>query len=179
MNIFESLENLNVSEECFDDIIGLVEEELEKVGFKGYKGPIMGEPNTDRAKHYRRFSRPKDRDKAESIVKKAEALDNKLERQMKADKESDNSKVKGEAERREESLKNAESMAYSPYRAGQGRLYDKTAVLRFRRPEYNHYKDIGTKAIKGHYFDNTHNLKEDPGAKLYRIGKKIEQHKNK
>lgn len=28
MNIFESLENLNVSEECFDDIIGIVEELL-------------------------------------------------------------------------------------------------------------------------------------------------------
>ena len=26
MNIFESLENLNVSEECFDDIINIVEE---------------------------------------------------------------------------------------------------------------------------------------------------------
>lgn len=26
MNIFESLENLNVSEECFDEIMGLVEE---------------------------------------------------------------------------------------------------------------------------------------------------------
>ena len=26
MNIFESLENLNVSEECFDEIVGLVEE---------------------------------------------------------------------------------------------------------------------------------------------------------
>ena len=28
MNIFESLENLNVSEECFDDILGIVEELL-------------------------------------------------------------------------------------------------------------------------------------------------------
>ena len=28
MNIFENLENLNVSEECFDDIIGIVEEIL-------------------------------------------------------------------------------------------------------------------------------------------------------
>ena len=28
MNIFESLENLNVSEECFDDIMGIVEELL-------------------------------------------------------------------------------------------------------------------------------------------------------
>ena len=30
MNIFESLENLNVSEECFEDIVGLVEAELKK-----------------------------------------------------------------------------------------------------------------------------------------------------
>ena len=26
MDIFESLENLNVSEECFEDIVGLVED---------------------------------------------------------------------------------------------------------------------------------------------------------
>lgn len=31
MNIFESLENLNVSEECFEDIIGLVEEYIHEV----------------------------------------------------------------------------------------------------------------------------------------------------
>ncbi len=31
MNIFESLENLNVSEECFDDIIGIVEEYINEV----------------------------------------------------------------------------------------------------------------------------------------------------
>ena len=30
MNIFESLENLNVSEECFDDIVGLVEDLVSK-----------------------------------------------------------------------------------------------------------------------------------------------------
>ena len=30
MNIFESLENLNVSEECFDDIINIVEELLDE-----------------------------------------------------------------------------------------------------------------------------------------------------
>ena len=31
MNIFESLENLNVSEECFDDIIGIVEEYINEL----------------------------------------------------------------------------------------------------------------------------------------------------
>ena len=30
MNIFESLENLNVSEECFEDIVSIVEEEIKK-----------------------------------------------------------------------------------------------------------------------------------------------------
>ena len=30
MNIFESLENLNVSEECFNDIVGLVEEYIQE-----------------------------------------------------------------------------------------------------------------------------------------------------
>ena len=33
MDIFESLENLNVSEECFNDIVGLVEEYLNEEGF--------------------------------------------------------------------------------------------------------------------------------------------------
>lgn len=31
MNIFESLENLNVSEECFEDIVGLVEEYINEM----------------------------------------------------------------------------------------------------------------------------------------------------
>lgn len=31
MDIFESLENLNVSEECFEDIVGLVEEYINEV----------------------------------------------------------------------------------------------------------------------------------------------------
>ena len=30
MSIFESLENLNVSERCFEDIVGLVEKQLKK-----------------------------------------------------------------------------------------------------------------------------------------------------
>lgn len=37
MNIFESLENLEVSEACFDEIIGLVEEEIEKKYRSGLK----------------------------------------------------------------------------------------------------------------------------------------------
>ena len=39
MNIFESLENLNVSEECFDEIMGIVEEyinELDKSTIRSY-----------------------------------------------------------------------------------------------------------------------------------------------
>jgi hypothetical protein len=34
MSIFESLENLNVSEECFDDIMGIVEEIINEVTSK-------------------------------------------------------------------------------------------------------------------------------------------------
>lgn len=34
MNIFESLENLSVSEECFDEIMGLVEEVINEVSDK-------------------------------------------------------------------------------------------------------------------------------------------------
>ena len=37
MSIFESLENLNVSEECFDDIIGIVEDMLNDKEWKLYK----------------------------------------------------------------------------------------------------------------------------------------------
>ena len=39
MDIFESLENLNVSEECFDEIIGLVEEYINEVSDDVAQGP--------------------------------------------------------------------------------------------------------------------------------------------
>ena len=42
MDIFESLENLNVSEECFDDIIGIVEEILNELYEKGYEAAPKG-----------------------------------------------------------------------------------------------------------------------------------------
>lgn len=37
MNIFESLENLNVSEECFNDIMSIVEEIINEVSVKRWK----------------------------------------------------------------------------------------------------------------------------------------------
>lgn len=37
MSIFESLENLNVSEECFDDIMDIVEDELTKRESQQYR----------------------------------------------------------------------------------------------------------------------------------------------
>ena len=37
MDIFESLENLNVSEECFDEIIGMIEESLYNTVRRAYK----------------------------------------------------------------------------------------------------------------------------------------------
>ena len=46
MNIFESLENLDVSEECFDDILGLVEELLNE-GSNLYNLVKRAEDNND------------------------------------------------------------------------------------------------------------------------------------
>lgn len=43
MNIFESLENLNVSEECFDDIVGLVEAIIDE----GHQSALMKKYGVD------------------------------------------------------------------------------------------------------------------------------------
>ena len=56
MSIFESLESLNVSEECFDDIMGIVEEIIDEVlvGPHKEKGATGEEVNVKRAlqKHF-------------------------------------------------------------------------------------------------------------------------------
>ena len=53
MDIFESLENLNVSEECFDDIMGIVEEilgeDIHSAIDKYYKGKRNKKDLHDRA----------------------------------------------------------------------------------------------------------------------------------
>jgi hypothetical protein len=53
MDIFESLENLNVSEECFDEIIGIVEELINE-DIKSYIVKKYGEPkfNKEDSRHY-------------------------------------------------------------------------------------------------------------------------------
>lgn len=43
MDIFESLENLNVSEECFDDIMGIVEEIIDEILVGDYKEKGAGD----------------------------------------------------------------------------------------------------------------------------------------
>lgn len=40
MSIFENLENLNISEECFDEIMGLVEEYINEVSDKTVEGAL-------------------------------------------------------------------------------------------------------------------------------------------
>ena len=56
MSIFESLESLNVSEECFDDIMGIVEEIIDEILVGDYKekGAGDGEVNIKRElqKHF-------------------------------------------------------------------------------------------------------------------------------
>lgn len=56
MSIFESLENLNVSEECFDEIMGIVEDMIDEVLVGDYKekGAGDGEVNVKRElqKHF-------------------------------------------------------------------------------------------------------------------------------
>ena len=164
MNIFESLENLNVSEECFDEIMGIVEEILGESKVLAYSHEQRAKNDASNAQYGRPSVHP--REKGDKIIAKARQLDKKLYDKMVTDLESSNSKVKGEAERRKESL----NTNYNGYRADK-QYSDKKQV----RPDYQHYKNIGTKAVKGHYFDNTHNLVEDPGKKLYRIGKSLEK----
>lgn len=54
MNIFESLENLPVSEECFDDIMGLVEEFINELDKETIKSFIKkrGEQKTEAEKKF-------------------------------------------------------------------------------------------------------------------------------
>lgn len=56
MSIFESLENLNVSEECFDDIMGIVEEIINELENKTvgsmYKKRQEAEKRADDKVHY-------------------------------------------------------------------------------------------------------------------------------
>lgn len=63
MNIFESLENLNVSEECFDEITGIVEEYINEVSSRKVKEYIKG--------------REKQSEKAYQEAKKADEIHDK------------------------------------------------------------------------------------------------------
>ena len=68
MSIFESLENLNVSEECFDDIMGIVEEILDetlaqyivKKHGKPEYDEKTGEPKNKAAELFKKASKNKD-----------------------------------------------------------------------------------------------------------------------
>ena len=54
MDIFESLENLNVSEECFDEIVGIVEEMLKDRMTVGQLNAVADKVQDNRAEQLKR-----------------------------------------------------------------------------------------------------------------------------
>ena len=72
MDIFESLENLNVSEECFDDIVSIVEEILsEEDDFEFFQNYMKKEREKDRKKLEKLKSEGKGDSEAARRIEKA------------------------------------------------------------------------------------------------------------
>ena len=104
MNILESLENLNVSEECFDEIMGIVEEiinELDKSTLKSY----IEKRDTEAKEAERALQQAKKEGTATRSM-----LDNYLKKVSKAQyaKEKGGQAIRYSAEARHRSKKNLE-----------------------------------------------------------------------
>lgn len=95
MDIFESLENLNVSEECFEDIVGLVEEYIQENVFTAID-KYSNKPKEEKWELSRKAWRNRD-----------EEMDSRLRRKIK-----DNLKAMGKDEEDEEAFNKASKAAY-------------------------------------------------------------------
>ena len=100
MSIFESLENLPVSEECLNDIMGIVEEIINEVSDRVYrigrnKAGDIGSAQEEAAKTAEGEDKEWAKDQAAKRNHQAAVLDDKYERQaaQRAEEEYEKSKV--------------------------------------------------------------------------------------
>ena len=97
MDIFESLENLPVSEECFDEIMGIVEEIINEVSDRigRNKAGDIGSAQEEAAKTAEGEDKEWAKDQAAKRNHQAAVLDDKYERQAakRAEEEYEKSKV--------------------------------------------------------------------------------------
>ena len=131
MNIFESLENLNVSEECFDEIMGIVEEYINEL-----KDPTVASAHNKRIENYRNALGAATANPSNSNLKNYMSASNKLAR---------NSRLSFNAFNRSGNTKNAQTV--SPTR--QQKISDEYKV------RYNQAKDASDSAVNS-YNDKLH-----------------------
>lgn len=177
MDIFESLESLNVSEECFDDIMGIVEELLNEddLDYK-YKKLVKKDDNSKRKNdllnYYDyhkgieyKYHSPGSEDKSNiqptlnqkikvqaekkglDGVKTRELRDKATEIQNKHD-ENSSSEERERAEKSREELRKPLEYSRVHYWSGSSR-HPETL------PDYQHAKKIARKALRGHTVDGT------------------------
>ena len=156
MNIFESLESLNVSEDCFNDIIEVVEEILSEE-FEDMEDRVDAlAPNN------------------KELQKKAANFEmNRIKNKRRVHLEG-TPKEKAEKKRRYESVKEIRRMAgLNPYRVERPNVGHPATSF----PDYQHVKKIAKDALKK-VNKNTCDIKfakKGDSEALYDLGKKIQR----
>ena len=167
MDIFESLENLNVSEECFDEIMGIVEEIIAETNDKKYREQTskyiydISRPDCYRErknkkddvnspdlhdlvlKHSEKNKLPYE--KHVELSNKAEQVKNKHEKNLSPEEKERAEKGRQELKDRNEGNSRVWwNNAYGDKHTGQHLL---------AQPDYQHIKKVARKALRGHTLD--------------------------
>ena len=184
MDIFESLENLNVSEECFDEIMGLVEETIDdhirkrketlskrkddRVNFQDYQDSIKykySSPGHEDPKNLAPTLSQKVSVQAEKKGmdwKKEWDLKDKAAKAQGENDENSSPEEKERAEKSREELRKPIDYTRAQYHADGGEF--KPVAL----PDYQRAKKVARKALRGHTVDGTATPeKEEWVAKAY------------
>ena len=160
MNIFESLENLEVSEECFDEIMGIVER---------YLGLNM----EDRALKYAPDNK--------ELQQKAYLYDReRVKEKERIDKEG-TPREKEQLNRYRKSVTNPDNQSWHKYRTERDYSHDV-----HNDPDYQHYKKIAREGLKKKVSGTKRNTQFMRDAKrgksynLYKLGSNLKnREKNK
>lgn len=149
MNIFESLENLEVSESCFDEIMGIVER-------------YLGVDMEDRARKYAPDNK--------ELQKKASLYDSeRVKERERIDKEG-TPKEKEQLNRYRESVTNPDNLSWRKYRSER----DYGVYNAHNEPDYQHYKKIAREGLKKKVSGtkrNTHFMRDAKRGKSYNLYK--------
>ena len=160
MNIFESLENLPVSESCFEDIIKIVEEYINELG----GGPLWGATLSD--KYLNKKLGGKRPLPWEEGSQKIEDINNIQFAHLSP--EEKNRFIKGFGKAAVQSL---EDSGWGKTRSDS----DDVDYKIFKNPDYQKMKNTATKALKGKSKSGIQRLrsrKYNPD-KLYKLGKTV------